>query len=183
MAKQSTKIDTTTEEDEDPALAVEEDVAGAHFENNEDGLVVNLAEVEEMKFDLLPKNIYDVIVQDNVYKLSKSSGQPMWETTVNVLTESHRNRKLFANLSFSPKALPGTKAALIVLNPSILSGPFRVDDPEIVASIIGQRARVKVNIQPGTAEYPNDRNNIQRWMQPEGAGAFIGGQQEEEEEA
>ena len=45
-----------------------------------------------------------------------------------------------------------------------------MDDPEIVTSIIGKYAKVRVNIQK--QEGYDDRNQVRQWYQPEGAAAF-----------
>ncbi len=150
----------------------QEDVAGASFENQADGLVVNLSEVEEMKFENLPKGNYNVIIEDNQFKMSKSSGKPMWELKLNVVDGEFANRKLFEIFSFSEGALPGTKTRLAVIAPELLSGEFKVNDPEVVAGLIGRFAKVKVDIGKGTDEYPEPRNVIKRWFAPEGEHAF-----------
>lgn len=168
MARQFKDDTTTSAADED------EGVSGAMFENNEDGLVIDLANVEAMKFEVLPKGDYNVVVVDNDYQLSKSSGQPMWNMQLSVIDEGeYQNRRIFTIASFSEKALPGTKAALAVLAPELLEGPFSPKNPEVVAGMVGRKAKVRVSIRKGTDEYPDDRNEVKRWMQPDGAAAFI----------
>lgn len=145
---------------------------GAQFEDNDDGLLVNLESVQEQKFEVLPKNKYNVIIEDVDYQLSKSSGKPMWNLKLSVLDEEYQNRKLFTFFSFSEKALPNTKAALAVVAPELLSTQFNPKNPEIVSSLIGRKAKVQVGIQKGTDEYPDDRNNVKRWFQPDEANSF-----------
>ena len=99
-----------TEGDETPA--------GVMFENNQDGLVVDLAGVEEFVWENLPAGKYNVIVEDCNFAMSKSSGKPMWNLKLNVIDEEYQNRKLFTIFSFSEGALPGTKAAIAVLEAS-----------------------------------------------------------------
>jgi hypothetical protein len=152
-----------TEGDEAPA--------GVMFENNQEGLVVDLAGVEEFKYELLPKGKYTVIVEDNEFAYSKASGKPMWSLRLNVIDEEYRNRKLFTIFSFAEKALPGTKAALAVLAPELLSQPFRVDDPEVVTSIIGKYGKVQVAIEK--QEGYDEQNRVKRWFQPDNASAFL----------
>lgn len=161
------------DEDEDMITATDEEVAGAMFEDNQDGLVVDLRNVEEMKFELLPDGNYNGIIEDNQYALSKSSGKPMWNLKVNITDEGeYQNRKLFAILSFSEKALPGTKTALLVIDEELANreGGFKVNDPETVASLIGKPVRVKVGRQK--SEGYDEQNRIKRWLQPD-ANAFI----------
>jgi len=152
--------------------SMEDQTAGADFENAEDGLVVNLSEVEAQKFELLPKNKYNVIVEDNQYQKSKSSGKPMWNLKLNVVDGEFQGRKLFTFLSFSEKALPNTKATLAILAPELADKPdLRINDPETVASIIGRQAKVSVDIQKGEDGY-DDSNRIKRWFQPDASAAF-----------
>jgi len=162
------------DENEDMDTAGDEQLpAGAMFENNEDGLLVDLSQVEEMKFELLPKGNYDVIIEDAEFSLSKSSSKPMWSLRLNVLNEEYKNRKLFSILSFSEKALPGTKSALLVISPELLNGPFRMNDPEVVSSIIGKFAKVRVAIEK--SEGYDEQNRVKRWLQPSADSAFISG--------
>lgn len=151
MAKQH----DTTEVEQDEA-------AGAMFENNEDGLVISLSNVEAQKFEVLPVNTYNVIVEDNEFAMSKSSNKPMWNLKLAVLDDEFQNRKLFAFLSFSEKALPGTKAALQVIAPELADTDLRVNDADTVASIIGKKVRVKVGIEKN--EEHGDQNRIKRWL-------------------
>jgi hypothetical protein len=169
MARQKLEGAPEVDEDDDVSAA-----AGAQFENNEDGLVVNLAEVEELKFENLPPNTYDIIVEDCQYGKSKSSNQPKWELKLSVVGGEYNGRKLFDTFSWSPKALSGTKTRLAVIAPELASNSnLVINNPEVVASIIGRRARVKVVIEKSdNAEY-DDRNRIKRWYQPTGDAAFV----------
>lgn len=153
-------------------MPTEEDMAGVDFENNEDGLVVNLADVEELKFELLPKGKYDIIIEDNTYAKSKSAGQPMWNLKLNVEGGEYDGRKVFDIFSFSPKALPGTKTRLAIIAPELMDKDFKVNDPEVVASLIGRRARIQVDIRPeDEAAGYSAQNIVKRWFHP--SGAFI----------
>lgn len=173
MPKAQVQDSAIDNEDEDMMPSSDEGGEdGAMFENKADGLVVNLSSVEELKFDPIPAGTYDVVIEDNQFSMSKSSNKPMWNLKINVINGDYDGRKLFEILSFSEKALPGTKARLAVLAPNLLEGDFTVNDPETVASLIGKRASVKVAIGKGTDEYPDPRNVIKRWYQPTGEAAF-----------
>src|SRR5688572_17178415 len=116
MAKNATK--TAVDESE---LENDENVGGddgAQFESSGEGLMIDLRNVEEMKFDTLPKQIFNGLISDCQYQLSKASGKPMWNLTLSVTDEGdYQNRKQFTILSFSEKALPGTKTALATFAP------------------------------------------------------------------
>ena len=152
-----------------------EGVAGADFENAEDGLVVNLSEVEAQKFEVLPKGKYNIVVADNQYSLSKSSGKPMWNMQLSIVDEGEfKNRRLFTFLSFSEKALGNTKGVLSVIAPELADKTdLRINDPETVASVIGRFAKVSVDIQKADPEQGYDESNrVKRWFQPDASAAF-----------
>lgn len=145
-----------------------EDV-GAAFEDNEDGLVVRMGEVKAQSFDALPANTYNAIISDAEYQLSKSSGKPMWNLQLAVTDAEYENRRLFTFLSFSEKALPGTKAALAIIKPELSEATFNVKDPETVSSLIGTKVKVKVAVE----EYEGSKQNrIKRWYVAEGDDGF-----------
>lgn len=149
-----------------------DEAAGAMFENNEDGLVVSLGNVEAQKFEVLPARTYDVMIEDNEFQMSKTSNKPMWNLKLAVIDEEFENRKLFTFLSFSEKALPGTKTALAVIAPEMAESDIRVNDPETVASIVGRRARVKVGIEK-SEEY-GEQNRVKRWLPADENSSFLG---------
>lgn len=154
----------------------EDAAAGAMFENDEDGLVVNLSEVEEQKFELIPNGKQNIIIEENAYSLSKSSGKPMWSLKLNITGGEFKGRKLFPILSFSEKALPGTKAVIAVIAPELLDAPFKVNDPNIVTSVVGRFAKVQVGTQKAEAGSGyDDQNRVKRWFQPDGDSAFMVG--------
>lgn len=165
-------VDVTEEMHAETEGEVNELAAGAMFEDNEDGLVVNLAGVEAMKFDNLPPMTVHAIVEENVYSLSKSSGKPMWSLKMSITEGEFKNRKLFPILSWSEKAIPGTKAVLQVLEPDLAEAQFRVNDPDVVVRLVGKIAKVRVGIQKGQNGY-DDRNRITKWMMPDASQAFL----------
>lgn len=139
--------------------------SGSDFEDNEEGLVVQMGEVEAQKFEAMPAGTYNGMISDAEFQISNSSKKPMWSVTVTVTDEGdYQNRKLFTFLSFSEKALPGTKGALETFAPELTEGNLKVNDPETVQSIIGRKVRVKVGVESYQGE---DRNRIRRWMTPE----------------
>lgn len=151
-----------------------EEVAGASFGNDNEGLVVNLNEVEALSFDPIPKADYEVIVKENTFGMSKASDQPKWELQLVVTSGDYEGRYLFDTLSFAKGALPGTKSKLLVLAPELLSNEsgFDIKNPEVVNSLVGRKYKARVSIQKGTDEYPDDRNNVKKYFPLEGAAAF-----------
>lgn len=171
MAKNATKAEVT-ENDEDVAAQAGGD-DGAQFESSGEGLMIDLRNVEEMKFDTLPKQIFNGLISNCEYSLSKSSGQPMWNLELSVTDEGdYQNRKQFTILSFSPKALPGTKTALATFAPELTENPFDPSDAEVVQSLIGKPVKFKIKHEDYQGE-PQSR--VSRWYAPEGSGDGFGG--------
>ena len=140
----------------------QDQTAGAAFETDGQGsILVDLSDVQEQSFEAIPKGTYRVVLDQLDYQLSKSSGQPMWNARFTVTEGEYTNRKLFTFISFSEKALPGTKKVIRILKPELLDSAF---DPKAVAEsgeLIGIECRVRVGIQ----EYEGtDRNRIQDYM-------------------
>jgi len=151
----------------------DEGFAGAMFENNGDGLSVDLSNVAAQSFEAIPKGTYNGLIDEATYALSKTSGKPMWNIRIALTDEGdYQTRKLFTFLSFSEKALPGTKAAMSTFAPELLSGPFNPADPEIIAGLIGRPVKVSVSIE---MYQDNEQNRIKKWMAPEGNDGFITG--------
>lgn len=168
MAKAAAKA-SGFEEDQ---AAADADDSGAMFENDGEGLLVDLSKVEGMKFEVLPKGTYNGIIDEAKFEMSKSSNKPMWNLQIAVTDEGeHQNRKQFTILSFSEKALPGTKVAIATFAPELLEGPFNPKSDEVVGSLTGRRVKFKVKHE----EYQGEpQSRISRWYAPEADGGFIG---------
>lgn len=112
----------------------------------EDGgtLVVDLSDVEEQKFEAIPKGIYDAEVDSCELQISNSSGKPMFAFVFNVTTGEYTGRKLYYYASFSEKALPGTKTALLRIDPTIFNGPFKPQEIADQGQLLGKPVRIKV---------------------------------------
>jgi len=102
----------------------EKEYAGMVFEQDGD-LTVNLADVKELKFENIPKGTYSAQVESAEYGMSQSSGSPMIKFVMAITEGEYAGRKLPSWLSFSAKALPGTKATLMRLAPELVSKEFK----------------------------------------------------------
>jgi len=113
----------------------------------EDGgsLVVDLQGVEEMKFEAIPKGIYNAEVDQCDFQISKSSGKPMFQIIFNITEGDYAGRKLYFYASFSQKALPGTKTALLRIDPTIFSTPFKPEEVANSGVLLGKPVRIKVS--------------------------------------
>ena len=144
----------------------------AMFEGgNGDSLSVDLSNIEEMSFEVLPKGTYDVIVDEAEYKISQSGGNPMIALTFKIEEGEYEGRKLFSNIVFSPKAMPFAKRDIARLGLNhLLEGPF---NPEEAASeFIGQTCRVRVAIEKYEGE---DQNRVKAILPAGGGDDFVTG--------
>lgn len=144
---------------------------------SDDNLLINLAEVEGQSFELMPKGKYPIVVEECEYQISKSSGKPMWSMRYSVLEGPYENRKLFAYISFSPKALPMSKAAIAALDPE-LAEDTAFNPKEIAESgrMTGLKAIATVGIEKGQ-DGNDDRNtvkNLKPYGDEEGFDSFGG---------
>lgn len=141
-----------------------EDPAGAAFESDaEDNIIVNLRDIEEMSFEVLPKGVYPVHIDKMAYALSESSGKPMWKFVLTVTDGPQKGKKLYPFLSFSEGALPGTKSAIRTLDPELLDGDWSPKSYAEEGKLVGWEGRVRIDVR----EYQgSDRNNVTTWMKP-----------------
>jgi hypothetical protein len=139
------------------------------FEGGDGSILIDLSNIEDTGFELLPKGTYPCTIESCEYGMSQNSGQPMWTLKLNVTEGPYEGRKLFTHLSFSPKALPVTKRSLAAIAPELLSGPF---NPEVVASDMeGKSVRAEVAIE----KYQGENRNRVRTLKAAGSSdAFIG---------
>lgn len=153
-------------------MAKNED-AGAMFENENDGLSVDLSKVEASKYEAIAKGTYNGLIEEVKFEMSKASNQPMWVVTLAITDEGEfQNRKIFTNLSFSEKALPGTKGAIATFAPELTEAPFNPKSEEVLGSLTGKRVKFKIKHEEYQGE-PQAR--VARWMVPEDGGDGFGG--------
>ncbi len=135
----------------------------------EDNLLINLSEVEGQSFELLPKGKYPVVVEECEYQISKSSGKPMWSMRYSVTEGPFENRKLFQYISFSPKALPMSKANIAALAPELAeSEAFNPKQIAEEGTMTGRTAMATVGIEKGQ-DGNDDRNTIKNLKPIDGA--------------
>jgi len=142
-------------------VAVEEE-SSFLIEDGEGDFVIQMDDVEEAKYELIPKGTYDAEITDMEYKLSQASGMPMWALTITLTNEEqgYIGRKLFNNMSFSAKALPFTKAALAKIAPDVLVSPFKPRELAENKVLVGRSIRVKVDTQDYQGETRNQVKNL-----------------------
>lgn len=142
------------------------------IDDGEGGFQVDWDNVEEATFEVMPKGTYPCVISEMEYKLSQASGQPMWALVLQVEEGEYANRKLFSNISFSPKALPFTKRTIARIAPELLTNDFnpkRLGDEEV---LVGKSCRARVSVGKNT-ESGEPRNEVKELLPPLDTNAFM----------
>jgi hypothetical protein len=143
----------------------DEEYAGMVFEEGGE-LTVNLADVEEMKFENVPKGTYNAEVDEATFGMSQSSGQHMITFRMRRTDGEYAGRKLPFYASFSAKALPGTKANLARISPELASTPFKPRELCDNGYFIGKPVKVRIDLQ----EYQGEKRSQIRGLQAASGG-------------
>lgn len=158
MSDTAEAVDTAEDETEDASN-------DGMFENSEGSMTVNLSNVQDDGWDVLPRGIYNVIVDDAEYKISQTGGNPMISLTLQVEDGEYADRKLFTHVVFSKKAMGMAKRAITRLGLShLLEGDFNPED--VVDDFIGARCRARVTIE----KYQDEDTNKVKSLLPAGGG-------------
>jgi len=160
--------------DEAPDNDYEEEGAGFEegqgSEGQEGHLIVDLTDVEEVKYEAIPRANYPVVVNEVVFEYSQAKGNPMWSWQLEVEEGDYAGRRLFFHTTFNEGGLPRTKQVIARVAPELLEGPF---DPEEVAmngDLVGKRATARVDIRPYQGQ---KRNNVRDLLAPSDEGSFM----------
>jgi hypothetical protein len=122
-----------------------EDVYNAAVFEDGGSLIVDLSNVEELKFDLIPKGVYDAEVDELTYGKSKSSENYMFTWVFRIDSGDYAGRKLYFYTSFSNKALKGTKTSLLRIDPELFAGQFNPNEIAESGKLLGKKLRIKVS--------------------------------------
>lgn len=113
------------------------------FEDGDDGAVINMAEIKEASFELVPKGTYAAVIESVEFGTSKA-GNPKWAAVYCIVGGDFDGRKIFDNISFSQKALPYTKATIKNFAPDLLTASF---NPKAIAEsgeLVGKQITIKI---------------------------------------
>lgn len=148
------------------------DNEGVGFEEAE-GFTFDMSSQEEAAgFAPIPQGNYNATIEECEYKMSASSGQPMWALKWAVTDEPYAsdNRKMFSFVSFKKEQLGRVKQWLNRVAPELANLPNF--NPKTIADegvLLGKPARLKVKI---TTYQGEKRNNVAEVLAPLGAGGF-----------
>ena len=133
------------------------------FEDNDDALTFDMTAVEEGTYEIVPKGTYNTIIEQLEYKLSQSSGKPMWAITLVITDGEYQGRKLFTNISFSEKALSMAKTQILRIAPEVLSSTFNPRKIAESGDLIGKACRAKTKIEVYEGE---EKTRVQTLLAP-----------------
>lgn len=159
MATKPVNTKNTASKKPAPVVEEEEDAAeGADFSGDDegDGVVVDLSEVQD-NFEVVPKGIYNGIVDSVEYTHSQNSGNPMWKVMIAIADGDWEGRKFPTYLTWRGNGLPGTKRTVAALWPDLLEGSFNAKDVAESGQLEGTACRIRLDIRPYEGQ---KRNNI-----------------------
>ena len=172
----ATEDDTTEESTEEVEVSTDEEeaeaeVSDAMFENEDGSMTVDLSSTEDGGWDVIPRGIYPVIVDDAEYKISQTGGNPMISLTLQIEEGEFADRKLFTHVVFSPKAMPMARRAIARLGLNhLLEGPFNPEDK--ADDFIGARCRARVTVEKYEGE---DTNKVKSLLPAQDGDEFAEG--------
>jgi hypothetical protein len=115
-------------------------------------LVIDLENIAEAKFEVIPKGIYSAEIDSVEFGLSNNSGAPMFTLQLLITEGDFQGRKLFTYLSFGQKALPYTKATISKIAPELLVGPFKPQEIADEGQLLGKPCRIRVAVEDYNGE-------------------------------
>ena len=156
-----------------PAEVTEEEFAAAVFEDG-GALVVDLSSIEEMKFDNMPKGVYDALIDEVSFGKSRNSGNNMFTFIFTIDNNpEYQGRKMYYYASFSPKALKGTKTALMRIDPVTFGGQFNPQEVVDSGNLLGKPVKLRIGIEK-REDTGEDQNRIQAILPADTAASGAG---------
>jgi hypothetical protein len=116
------------------------------FEDDDSAAVVDFSNVEDLVNEVIPAGKYPCTITGLEFKLSAASNLPMWAVQLDIIDGEYEGRKLFYNISFSPKALVFFKPALKAIKPELLTGKFNAEEVADSGELLGIEVIAKTNI-------------------------------------
>ena len=147
---------------------------GIRIDPNDGAISVNLSDVsEDGDFPVIPRGVYDAVVESVEFGHSKNSGNPMWTWRLTITEGEYTKRMLFYHTVFNAGGIGRVKKALAVLGMThLLQKEFNPSDLDILDELIGSNCQIRVDV--GTyQDKPN--NNVKGLLQASagGSGDFV----------
>jgi hypothetical protein len=141
---------------DEKTTVTDEQFAAAVVAGENESIVVNLDSIQEAKFEVIPKGLYNFEV-DSCELQQSQAGSPMLVLWNRITDGDYADRKLPYYLTFSQKALPFTKAACAKLAPDVFVGAFDLKAIADGGKLLGKLFRGRVAIKEYQGE---DRSNL-----------------------
>ena len=139
-------------------MAKKDQVDAVSIEEGEGEVVaVDLSQVEDNAFELLPKGKYPAVITECEFDFSQNSGNPMWTMGLEVEGGDHDGHTLMMWLTWKGKGLPITKQTISRIAPELLENPVQPDDTATLESMVGKHVLADVTIRKYQDE---NRNNV-----------------------
>jgi hypothetical protein len=148
---------------------------GVEFEDGE-SFTFNMKEQEEDSgFAPLPKGTYAVTIDSCEFKMSQSSGSPMWSLMYSVSEGefAEKNRKVFDIISLKPEQRGRVKKFIMRVAPELAE--LENFDPKKIADeglLVGKPLKVKLDIE--TSEEYGNRNRVKDHFSASGGSSGSG---------
>ncbi len=155
--------------------------SGVQAEENAEGMVFNLNDVEESKsFEVLPRGTYNAVIDEFEYTTSQSSGSPMIKAVYSVTDGEFAERKVYDYYVLTGEgakyALPKLKQLLTRVCPEVDLSSFNPKDFAENGDIINRMCQIKLSVTTQKkGEYKGEkRNQVKEIMAySEGSGSFL----------
>jgi hypothetical protein len=148
-----------------------DETSGGEVEFNQGGgkkLIDYRGQEEDAGFQPIPKGTYNVEIDEAEYKVSASSGNPMWSWRLKVVDEGDfAGRILFYHVVFTEK-MAGRNVKLFnrLGRHDLNENPFDPEDDSIVTSFLDVACKARVDIDP--KPYEGQKRNRVRDLLPAG---------------
>ena len=156
-------------------------VAGVQAEQDNEGMIFNLNEVEEApSFEVLPKGTYNAVVEELEYTTSQSSGSPMIKAVYTITDGEFAERKIYDFYVLTGEgakySLPKLKQLINRVCPEVDMSTFNPKTFAETATAVGKECQLKLGISTQKkGEYKGQkRNQVQEILASGGnAGGFM----------
>lgn len=131
---------------------------------------VNFDNVEDQKWELIPRGRLPGVVESLEFLYSESKGNPMWKWELVIEGGDFDGRKLFFHTVFAGAGLSRTKKTLQRVCPDLVTGDF---NPEKIADeevLVGKKVMIDIGFQ----RYNKEKRNTVKDIYPGEDSDFLG---------
>jgi len=130
---------------------------------------------KEDSFGLIPAGTYEATifsVKEGKFGPGRNEGRPFWNVQYRISEGDYENRRvfqrigLFTNWAPTEKNPDGASNFTLIQFLDALGAIDEDGDAEIpeIDDVVGEPVTIRIKVQKGTDQYPDDRNEVQRVM-------------------